>query len=207
MPSANSQPRLDVIGPHPAGLAAAEAYLSLCARIYRTSAEAALWWSRKWVEAPAAFLAWSPLRYAATKTAPAPQDDKPVAPVIHLAQAVAARAAAEMADAAAEVVEIVETAAETPIAITKDTLSVATAAAETVASETLTPDDLTRLVGIGPKLSASLAERGVTRFAHIAGWTAADLAEFDKSLDLKGRAVRDAWVAQAKRFLVDPPAG
>jgi predicted flap endonuclease-1-like 5' DNA nuclease len=62
------------------------------------------------------------------------------------------------------------------------------------------PDDLTRMNGIGPKLSESLAARGVTRFAHIAAWTADDLAEIDKALSLKGRAVREAWVAQAKRF-------
>ena len=61
-------------------------------------------------------------------------------------------------------------------------------------------DDLTRLTGIGPKLSAALAERGVTRFAQIAAWTADDLAELDAALSLKGRAVREAWVAQAKRL-------
>jgi predicted flap endonuclease-1-like 5' DNA nuclease len=68
------------------------------------------------------------------------------------------------------------------------------------AFEAIAADDLTRLTGIGPKLSAALAERGVTRFAQIADWTAADLAEFDAALGLKGRAVREAWVAQAKRF-------
>lgn len=61
-------------------------------------------------------------------------------------------------------------------------------------------DDLTLMTGIGPKLSAALAERGVTRFAQIAAWTADDLAEVDAALSLKGRAVREAWVAQAKRL-------
>jgi predicted flap endonuclease-1-like 5' DNA nuclease len=61
-------------------------------------------------------------------------------------------------------------------------------------------DELTRIVGIGPRLAAALAREGVTTFAEIAAWTADDLARFDKALDLKGRAVRDAWVAQAKRF-------
>ncbi len=61
-------------------------------------------------------------------------------------------------------------------------------------------DDLTRMIGIGPKLSLALAERGVTRFAEIAAWTADDLAEADTALKLKGRAVREAWVAQAKRL-------
>lgn len=62
------------------------------------------------------------------------------------------------------------------------------------------PDDLTRLVGIGPKLADALAARGVTRFSELAAWTADDLATIDAALSLKGRAVRDAWVAQAKRF-------
>jgi predicted flap endonuclease-1-like 5' DNA nuclease len=62
------------------------------------------------------------------------------------------------------------------------------------------PDDLTRMNGIGPKLTEALAARGVTRFAQIAAWTADDLADVDKALSLKGRAVREAWVAQAKRF-------
>ena len=63
------------------------------------------------------------------------------------------------------------------------------------------PDDLTRLVGIGPKLAAALAEHGVTSFTHIAAWTADDIAKFDRELSLKGRAVRDAWVAQASRMI------
>jgi predicted flap endonuclease-1-like 5' DNA nuclease len=62
-------------------------------------------------------------------------------------------------------------------------------------------DDLTRLVGIGPKLAASLGELGVTRFSQIAAWTAEDLQSIDQLLGLKGRADRDAWVAQAKRFV------
>jgi len=61
-------------------------------------------------------------------------------------------------------------------------------------------DDLTAMNGIGPKLAAALAERGVTRFAQIAAWTEADLAEVDAALSLKGRAVREAWVEQAKRL-------
>lgn len=61
-------------------------------------------------------------------------------------------------------------------------------------------DDLTRLVGIGPKLAAALAARGVGRFADIAAWSADDLAAVDRDLNLKGRAVREAWIAQAQRL-------
>jgi predicted flap endonuclease-1-like 5' DNA nuclease len=62
------------------------------------------------------------------------------------------------------------------------------------------PDDLTVMNGVGPKLAAALAERGVTRFDQIAAWTEADLAEVDAALSLKGRAVREDWVKQAKRL-------
>ena len=75
-----------------------------------------------------------------------------------------------------------------------DAAPVAMAAVENAA------DDLTKLVGIGPKLAASLGELGVTSFAQIAAWTADDLAKFDAALSLKGRAARDAWVAQARRL-------
>jgi predicted flap endonuclease-1-like 5' DNA nuclease len=61
-------------------------------------------------------------------------------------------------------------------------------------------DDLTRLAGVGPKLAAALAERGVTTFAQLAAWTEDNAAAFDAELSLKGRVARDAWVEQAKRL-------
>lgn len=69
-----------------------------------------------------------------------------------------------------------------------------------VAQAAAVADDLTRLTGIGPKLAVALAERGVTTFAQIAAWTGKDLDDVDKALSLKGRAVRDAWVSQARRL-------
>lgn len=74
------------------------------------------------------------------------------------------------------------------------------AAVEAVEVMTALGDDLTRLVGVGPKLAASLAELGVTTFGQIAAWTPEQLAEIDLKLGLKGRAERDAWIAQARRF-------
>lgn len=69
-----------------------------------------------------------------------------------------------------------------------------------IAPEPVAPDDLTVLTGIGPKLAAALAERGVTRFAQIAAWTDEDVAGFDKELKLMGRIGREAWIAQATRL-------
>ncbi len=64
----------------------------------------------------------------------------------------------------------------------------------------LADDDLTQLVGVGPRSAAALAERGVTRFAQLADWTAEQMAAFDAELKLKGRSLRDAWLDQAKRL-------
>ena len=60
-------------------------------------------------------------------------------------------------------------------------------------------DDLTRIKGLGPKLSRLLAELGVTRFEQIAAWSEADIAEIDTKLGaFAGRPTRDAWVEQAQ---------
>lgn len=67
-------------------------------------------------------------------------------------------------------------------------------------------DDLTRIKGLGPKLSRLLAELGVTRFEQIAAWTEADIAAIDAKLGaFAGRPMRDAWVEQA-RLLVSGDA-
>jgi predicted flap endonuclease-1-like 5' DNA nuclease len=63
-------------------------------------------------------------------------------------------------------------------------------------------DDLTRIKGLGPKLSRLLAELGVTRLDQIAAWTEADIAEIDPKLGaFAGRPTRDAWVEQAQLLL------
>ena len=60
------------------------------------------------------------------------------------------------------------------------------------------PDDLTRIKGIGPKLNDLCHSLGVQRFDQISKWSAADIAEVDQYLKIKGRIDRDEWVAQAK---------
>jgi predicted flap endonuclease-1-like 5' DNA nuclease len=94
-----------------------------------------------------------------------------------------------VAEASAEIVP--EIAAEAAPEILPE------AVAEPVAAAS---DDLTRIVGIGPKLASALTARGLTSFGQLAALQAADLEALDKAMDLKGRAVRDAWVAQAARF-------
>ena len=60
-------------------------------------------------------------------------------------------------------------------------------------------DDLTRIKGLGPKLSRLLIDLGVTRYAQIAAWTEADIAAIDAQLGaFAGRPTRDSWVEQAQ---------
>lgn len=70
-----------------------------------------------------------------------------------------------------------------------------------------TGDDLTRIKGLGPKLSRVLADLGVTSYAQIAAWSDADLAAIDASLGaFAGRPARDAWVEQAQLLIADDTA-
>lgn len=59
-------------------------------------------------------------------------------------------------------------------------------------------DQLTRLKGVGPKLGEKLSGIGIVRFDQIASWSAADIAQVDADLELRGRITRDQWVDQAK---------
>ncbi|WJY17845.1 hypothetical protein QQS45_09400 [Alteriqipengyuania flavescens] len=59
-------------------------------------------------------------------------------------------------------------------------------------------DDLTQIKGLGPRISARLQEAGVTSFTQIAGWSEADIDDFDERMNFKGRVRRDRWVDQAR---------
>lgn len=185
--------------------------------------------SRGLVEAPVPVLVDTPAEVVEALVAEA----APVVEAVATAALDVAEAAAEVpvavAEASVEVVEAVIEAAPEPAAapaaeaiaapaeaaqaIVEDAVAPAVeaieAAANDAAPEDAAPkaiaDDLTLLVGIGPKLAASLAELGVTRFRQIADWSADELDSFDKLLNLKGRADRDAWVAQAKRLAEGGP--
>jgi predicted flap endonuclease-1-like 5' DNA nuclease len=84
-----------------------------------------------------------------------------------------------------------------------------------------TADDLMRIKGIGPKLSARLAELGVFHYSQIADWTPAQLDAVDAQLGtFQGRPARDQWQSQARLLAsgdvkayerahgkLEPPAG
>lgn len=75
-------------------------------------------------------------------------------------------------------------------------------------SEPVGRDDLTRIKGVGPKLSTRLAELGVTSFPQIAAWSDADLARVDGALGaFAGRPARDNWIAQCQLLAAGDVAG
>ena len=59
-------------------------------------------------------------------------------------------------------------------------------------------DDLTRIKGIGPKLSARLNELGIYHFKQIANWSEEQSEWVDEYLAFKGRVTREKWVNQAR---------
>ncbi|MEM7639427.1 MAG: hypothetical protein AAF269_10205 [Pseudomonadota bacterium] len=59
-------------------------------------------------------------------------------------------------------------------------------------------DDLTRIKGVGPKLSRRLNELGIYHFKQIADWSADQAHWVDDYLAFKGRVERDGWVKQAR---------
>jgi predicted flap endonuclease-1-like 5' DNA nuclease len=178
------------------------------------------WWSARWREAVNVEALMAP---TLAKTLPTPEPVAPVelapepaieavidpvteAPVLapvalETPEPVTAAATAATETVAEAVQETLDTA-ETVATETKETLEAVSAPVVEAVVETAKSagDDLTLLVGIGPKLAASLADLGVTRFSEIAAWGPEQLADFNAKLDLKGRAERDAWVAQAKRL-------
>lgn len=174
------------------------------------------WWASRWREAVnlEALMAFAPEPVAPALEAEAVLEAPPE-PVVEVVLEPVAEAVVEAVETTLDGAEtVVALSAETVVEVVAETSEAAVAvipdsehepeafAALDVAAEPVEAavDDLTRLVGIGPKLATSLAELGVTRFSQIAAWSSDELASIDQLLNLKGRAERDAWIAQAKRF-------
>ncbi len=69
-------------------------------------------------------------------------------------------------------------------------------------------DDLTRIKGLGPKLSSLLGQFGINRFAQIAAWTPEEIERIDAQLGrFSGRITRDKWVEQAKLLAAGDETG
>ena len=175
------------------------------------------WWMSRWTQAANLEAMTKPLFKS---PAPAPKvavaapviAEKPVvaAPIVKevVVEAAPAPVLKSPALVKADPAPAPKTAAVTPVAAEKPVVAapivkkaVVKAAPAPVAPVPSEPDDLTQLVGIGPKLADALAARGVTQFAQVAAWTDKDVARFDSELKLLGRAARNEWVAQAKRMV------
>ncbi|WP_429910768.1 50S ribosomal protein L21 [Glycocaulis sp.] len=62
-------------------------------------------------------------------------------------------------------------------------------------------DDLTQLNGVGPAYAKKLNAAGVTSFAQVAAWKAADLDALDAEIaGVKAKAESGEWVKQAKEL-------
>ncbi len=182
------------------------------------------WWASRWREAVnlEAMLALAPEpvnvpaeTLAALEAAPEPVVEavtlvaETTETVLDAAQEIAETVAEPLVETVTAATEQAAQAVVEPVAAVEPAIAeavekveaAAPVVAETVqkAAETAL-DDLTRLVGVGPKLAASLGELGVTQFSQIAAWTPDELASYDQLLNLKGRADREAWIDQAKRF-------
>lgn len=103
-------------------------------------------------------------------------------------------AAEALVEAAPELEVVIDPVIEAPVVVAQTLVEAAPEPAP------LEPDDLTVMTGIGPKMAAALAERGIVRFEQIAAWTEDEIAVLDKELKLMGRVGREAWVEQAKRL-------
>lgn len=67
-------------------------------------------------------------------------------------------------------------------------------------------DDLSRISGVTPEIARTLATRGVTSFAELAGWTSEDVARFEAFVGTPGRVARERWIDQARGFAGLPEA-
>lgn len=67
-----------------------------------------------------------------------------------------------------------------------------------VTKESVTPDDLKKIKGVGTKIEEALNELGVYTFEQIATWNEKNVAWVDEHLVFKGRIQREEWIKQAK---------
>ena len=61
--------------------------------------------------------------------------------------------------------------------------------------------DISLIDGVGPALTEKLKAAGYATLVDIAGLTLTALEKLDAKLNLKGRAVREDWIAQAKELV------
>ncbi|RUX77392.1 proton-conducting membrane transporter [Mesorhizobium sp. M7A.F.Ca.US.006.04.2.1] len=139
-------------------------------------------------QAPAALMSTPATAKSATTK---PATAKPAAAKAVSAKAVPAKPAAKPA--------ATKTSAPAKSATSKPaTVKPATAKPATAKPASGKPDNLRRLIGIGPVNEKLLKAQGVTSFAQIASWTAADIKRIEDVMNFDGRIARERWIEQAK---------
>ena len=131
---------------------------------------------------------------ATAKSAPAA---KPAAPAKSAAAKPAAAKPAAAKSAAAKPAASKPAAAKASAA-PKPAASKPAAAPQEAAPTAAKADNLRRLIGIGPVNDKLLKGLGVTTYAQIAAWTAADVKRIEDTLNFDGRIAREKWIEQAK---------
>ena len=139
---------------------------------------------------------------AAAKSAPAAAKAAPAKPAAKAAPAKAAAAKSAAPKPAAAKPAASKPAASTASAA-KSSAAPKPAAAKKAAPAAAKPavgkpDNLRRLIGIGPVNEKLLKAQGVTTFAQIAAWTAADIKRIEDVMNFDGRIARERWIDQAK---------
>jgi predicted flap endonuclease-1-like 5' DNA nuclease len=143
----------------------------------------------------------APVKTAATRKAAAPKTAAPKA----AAKPVAEKAKAEKAPKAKA--EKVEKAKAEKAPKTKAEKAPKAKAAKLAPTASI-PDNLELIKGLGPKVNNLLKGLGVTSFAQVANWTAADVADIDAKLGaFAGRITRDNWIDQAQLLAAGDIAG
>lgn len=130
---------------------------------------------------------------ATAKSAPAAKPAAPAKPAAAkpaAAKPVAAQSAAKPAAS--------KPAAAKASAAPKPAASKPAAAPKKAAATAAKADNLRRLIGIGPVNDKLLKGLGVTTYAQIAAWTAADVKRIEDTLNFDGRIAREKWIEQAK---------
>ncbi len=67
-----------------------------------------------------------------------------------------------------------------------------------VSKDSVTPDDLKKISGVGPQLEKKLHSLGIYTFKQISQWSEENVAWVDEYLSFKGRITREDWISQAK---------
>lgn len=149
----------------------------------------------------------APVKSAATKKAAAPKTATPKAKAKPVAEKAKAEKAPKAKSTKIETAKV-EKAPKAKAEKAKTQAAPKPKKAAKPAPAPSIPEDLELIKGLGPKVNNMLKSLGVTSFAQIASWSAADVADIDAKLGaFAGRITRDNWIDQAKLLAAGDVAG